>query len=209
MAHRKETLKDLAEWYPNQNCQPTHSVIRFIQSFKHLEKNQANQDERVQLCGRIESIRSLSKNLHFVDITGDSTWLQIKLSKQHFGDDVQDKVELLRRGDIASFRGFPSRTKAGELSLTAKSMTLLAPSLRILPTTNVGKRYRRRHLDFLVNPDLKKIFLTRSKVIKEIRAFLEEEDFFEVETPILWHNFGGALAKPFETYHHEVNDCFT
>ena len=103
--------------------------------------------------------------------------------------------------------GRPARTKSGELSVAATSVTMLAPCLRTLPATNFDishKRYTRRYLDFMTNHQSRNVIVTRAKVIKYLREFLEKRSFLEVETPILGHRVGGATARPFITWHNEM-----
>lgn len=122
---------------------------------------------------------------------------------------MKNDVDVLRRGDIIGINGFPCRTPAGEFSICARSITMLAPCLRkpVNPHValgNVDKRYRNRHLDFLANPEKKDIFRIRALIIREIRNFFEEMRFLEVETPIVDYKFGGALARPFKTFHNDL-----
>ena len=103
--------------------------------------------------------------------------------------------------------GRPARTKSGELSVAATSVTMLAPCLRTLPATNFDishKRYTRRYLDFMTNHQSRNVIVTRAKVIKYLREFLENRSFLEVETPILGDRVGGATARPFVTWHNEM-----
>ena len=103
--------------------------------------------------------------------------------------------------------GVPTRTKSGELSLQVSRIKLLAPCLRNLPSTNYDlshKRFKKRYLDFMLNQKSRDIIITRSKVIRFIRKYLEERRFLEVETPILGVNVGGATARPFYTWHNEM-----
>ena len=203
---RRNSLKNVKDWYPNSNCQPTHRISKVLEQFSSLEKTESKREENLKICGRVSSIRYHGKNLCFLDVIDREERIQIKLSRADYptSGDFDEAVDIVRRGDIVRFEGFPLRTKAGELSLSATSVEILAPCLRIMPKKNVKMRFRKRHVDFLVNPETRSIFLTRSKIIREIRSFLEEEEFVEVETPVLGTKFGGALARPFKSFHNDV-----
>ena len=114
-------------------------------------------------------------------------------------------------GDILGVKGTVFKTKTGEISIHAEEVTLLSKSLRVLPEkfhglTNTDMRYRQRYVDLIVNPEVKDTFVKRSKIIKEIRNFLDGRGFMEVETPMLVSNAGGAAARPFETHYNALNE---
>jgi len=114
-------------------------------------------------------------------------------------------------GDIFGLEGFAFRTRTGEISIHAEKMTLLSKSLQILPEkfhglTDTDTRYRQRYVDLIMNPESKETFIKRSKIIKEIRNFLDGRGFMEVETPMLVSNAGGAAARPFETHYNALNE---
>jgi len=193
--------------YPHTFPARNIAVAEFVEKYSHLGKGQDLADVEAGVAGRIYSIRSASRNLHFIDIGEGDARLQVKASAQTLGQHVTDMVGRLRRGDILGVRGHPTRTKAGELSLAAAELQVLAPCLHTMPRPhhkleNTDKRFRRRYLDFMVNPECRQILRTRAAVLAEIRAFLDEEGFLEVETPVLTPGFGGAAARPFRTHHH-------
>ena len=114
-------------------------------------------------------------------------------------------------GDIFGIKGFIFRTKTGEISVHAEEITLLSKSLQVLPEkfhgiTDTDMRYRQRYVDLIMNPEVKETFVKRSKIIKEIRKFLDGRDFMEVETPTLVSNAGGAAARPFETHYNALDE---
>ena len=114
-------------------------------------------------------------------------------------------------GDIVGIKGYPFKTKTGEMSIHATEVTLLTKSLQILPEkhhglTNTDLRYRQRYLDLIMNQEAKDVFVKRSKIISEIRRYLDGQGFMEVETPMLVHNAGGAAARPFETHFNALDE---
>ena len=186
------------------------TVPQFIEKYSHLEKEVVSEDI-VSVAGRVLSKRSSSNALMFIDLHDSQTKLQIMLNKAKY-EDKQDFVSLTKmiyRGDIVGFVGHPTRTKTGELSLIPTSGQILSPCLHMLPTNHYGLedqeiRYRKRYLDLIVNPENVKNFILRSKVIKAIRKYLDDQGFLEVETPILNTIPGGATARPFITHHNQL-----
>ncbi|MCX8076163.1 MAG: lysine--tRNA ligase [Aquificaceae bacterium] len=179
-----------------------------LQSIKLLKSSYDLEPEReeVSLGGRLVTLRSMGKALfgHLQDATGR---IQIYLSKDTVGEDAfKEFEELVDTGDILGVKGRLFRTNTGELTVEVKSYTLLAKSLHAMPEKwhglkDVEVRYRQRYLDLISNEEARRIFLIRSKLVQEIRNFLNKEGFLEVETPILQHVASGANAKPFLTYH--------
>lgn len=135
--------------------------------------------------------------------------LQVKLKDDHFyaGEAFLEDFKFIKRGDIIGVEGVPVRTDSGELSVLCKRFTVLTPTLSQMPSgilQRIEGRLRRRHMDLMMNPEIRSIFRTRSKVIQHIRDFLIEKDFLEMETPTLINGVGGASATPFTTRHHEL-----
>jgi lysyl-tRNA synthetase, class II len=149
--------------------------------------------------------RKASSSLMFLDIESNGDKLQVVLNEKSVGD---LSSYSLRRGSIIGIEGEPGHTQAGEFSLFAKSLTHLAECDQSLPMTNWDhkktlkdgeKRFRERHLDLIVNNELKQFFIRRARILSFFRKFLTDRDFLEVETPILNAQAGGALARPFLT----------
>ena len=191
-----------------------------IDSFKdpQNEEETAKQKEKiVSVAGRISTIRTMGK-ASFCHIKDEKGKIQIYIRKDDVGE-VQYKVfKLLDIGDIIGVRGFVFRTKMGEISIHATSIELLTKSIRPLPVVkeeitesgekiihdafaDVELRYRQRYIDLVVNDNVKDTFIKRTKIIQSIKKTLENNGFFEVETPTLQSIYGGANAKPFVTHH--------
>ncbi|MFQ6122779.1 MAG: lysine--tRNA ligase, partial [Dehalococcoidales bacterium] len=166
----------------------------------------------VSVAGRIMANRPMGK-INFLDLRDSSGKIQL-----YFHSDLLDEANLkllndIDIGDIVGATGKLFRTKTGEPTIEVKDFTLLAKSLQPLPEkwhglSDVDKRYRQRYLDLISNPEAKETFRVRSQVITAIRHFLNERGFIEVETPVLQPSAGGALARPFTTHHHALDQDF-
>ena len=163
----------------------------------------------VRVAGRMMSKRVMGKAsfAHLRDAQGD---LQLFVRRDLLGDEPYAAFKKLDMGDVIGVEGEVYRTKAGELSVRATSVTLLAKSLRPLPEkfhglTDTEMRYRQRYVDLIANPEVKNTFVKRSQIMKEIRAYLDENGFLEVDTPILTPFEIGASARPFLTHHNTLN----
>ena len=137
--------------------------------------------------------------------------IQIYVARDAIGEDLYATFKKSDIGDIWGVKGYAFRTKTGEISIHAEEMTLLSKSLQILPEkfhglTDTDMRYRQRYIDLIMNQESKEVFVKRSKILKEIRNFLADRDFMEVETPMLVANAGGAAARPFETHYNALNE---
>ena len=145
------------------------------------------------------------------DKTGN---IQVYVARNELGDEPFEEYKDFKKmdiGDIVGVKGYPFVTKTGEKSIHATEVTLLSKSLQILPEkhhglTNTDLRYRQRYLDLIMNPEVKETFIKRSKIISEIRKYLDGQGFMEVETPMLVHNAGGAAARPFETHFNALDE---
>lgn len=185
----------------------THSLNALIEEYGSLEAGEHG-DEEVSTAGRIRAIRRHGK-ASFVVIDDGSASFQLYLGIDHLGPKY-DQFLSLDIGDIVGVRGPVFRTRRGELSVDLKDYELLTKSLQPLPEKwhglkDVEIRYRRRYVDLLVNPEVKKVFDQRIKIIRAIRDFFNERGFLEVETPMLQPIPGGATAKPFITFHNALD----
>ena len=195
----------------------SHSSQHILSGF--TDEN-AQDFSSVRLAGRIMAIRKMGKAT-FCHLQDDAGRIQIYLKK----DDIPDFYDILGNldiGDIIGVSGHVFRTKTGEISVWAKQAILLCKSLRVLPiakeeTDEQGNkvvydafadkelRYRKRYVDLIVNPEVKDVFVKRSKIISTMRRFFEERGWLEVETPILQPLYGGATARPFITHHNALD----
>ena len=184
----------------------THLCADIVERFEELE----NTD--VSVCARMMSRRDMGK-ANFIDLRDRSGRIQVYVKIDDIGEDVFAEYKKWDIGDIIEVKGFVFRTRRGEISIHAKALRLLSKSLLPLPEkfhglTNTDTRYRRRYLDLIVNPEVRDTFVKRSKIISEIRRYLDGEGFIEVETPILVSNAGGAAARPFFTHHNALGEDF-
>jgi lysyl-tRNA synthetase class 2 len=206
-----ESLKaDGIDLYPNdvRVADTTASVSeRFGQMTpEDLEKV----TERFTLAGRLMAIRDFGKGA-FITIQDRKGRLQAFLRKDRLGEKAFSLFKKLDIGDIVWIAGRVFKTKTGELTIDAEEngLRLLSKSLRPLPEkwhglTDIEIRYRQRHLDMIVNPEVRQVFHKRSRIISLIRRFMEERDFLEVETPMMQPKAGGAVARPFTTSHNAL-----
>ena len=162
----------------------------------------------VSVAGRIASLRGMGK-VTFFDLTDGSGKIQAMLRSNILGDEYE-LVKELDLGDLVGVEGPIIKTRTGEITVEAQSHTLLSKSLRPLPEKwhglrDIEQRYRQRYLDLIANADVKQIFLQRSHIIDAVRSFLNGRDFIEVDTPLLVPVAAGAMARPFITHHHALD----
>jgi len=191
--------------YPH-SYHPSHAVQEAIALFE--QQGESSQD--ISLAGRIMSKRSIGK-MSFLDIRDSSGKIQLSFRYDLLGKERYEFLQDIDIGDIIGAEGKLFRTKAGELTLEVSDFAMLCKSLRPLPEkwhglADVEKRYRQRYLDLISNEENKNIFILRSKIITSIRSFLDKQGFMEVETPVLQPHAGGALAHPFVTHHHALDE---
>ena len=171
--------------------------------------NEAEAGRTVALAGRMMSKRVMGK-ASFAHLRDDKGDIQLYVRRDELGEEAYAAFKKLDVGDIIGARGEVFRTKTGELSVRVTELTLLAKSLRPLPEkfhglTDTEMRYRQRYVDLIANPEVKDTFVKRSRILKEIRAYLDEKGFLEVDTPILTPFEIGASARPFITHHNTLN----
>ena len=210
---RKDKLKKLEEMgidpYP-QKYSPSHLSSIIISDYESLEGKDVN------VAGRIMSIRRMGKS-SFFHIQDGGGRLQIFIKRDDIGEDIYNHFKLLDIGDFVGVEGFIFKTKVNEISIHAKNLTVLCKSIRPLPIvkekedttfdafSDKEQRYRNRHLDLIVNTDIRDTFIKRANIIKSIRNYLDDLGFLEVETPVLQPLYGGANARPFTTHHNSLD----
>ena len=182
----------------------THHSAEIKDDFDALE------GKEVVVAGRMMSKRIMGK-ASFCNVQDLKGGIQCYVARDAVGEDSYKDFKKFDIGDIIGVRGEVFKTKTGEISIHASAVTLLSKSLQVLPEkfhglTNTDMRYRQRYVDLIVNPEVKDTFVKRSKIIKEIRNFLDGRGFMEVETPMLVSNAGGAAARPFETHYNALNE---
>jgi lysyl-tRNA synthetase class 2 len=214
---RREKLQKLADMDVNPYAyvfeQEDHSA-EIIENFDNLENSV------VSVAGRMMSVRLMGKAafFHLQDRLGK---IQIYIRQDKVGEKTYELYKLLDIGDLVGVEGTVFKTHTGEISILAEKFHLLAKSLRPLPIVkekieeeerkvydqfaDIEMRYRQRYVDLLVNPEVKDVFITRTKIIRAIRNFLDGHDFLEVETPVLQPIYGGATARPFMTHHNTLD----
>lgn len=204
---RHEKLARLVEIDKNP-----YEIVKFDKDTNALDiKNNYEKYEGkvVTLAGRMISRRIMGK-ASFANLLDGTGSIQLYVSKNDIGEDDYAEFKKYDIGDIIGVTGLVFTTKTGENSVHSHSVCLLSKSLLPLPEkyhglTNTDMRYRQRYVDLIANPEVKKTFITRSKIISSIRAFLDSRDFLEVETPILNTIPGGASARPFVTHHNTLD----
>ena len=164
----------------------------------------------VSIAGRMMSKRVMGK-ASFCNVQDKLGNIQVYVARDAIGEEPYADFKKLDMGDIIGVKGYAFRTKMGEVSIHAESLTLLSKSLQILPEkyhglTNTDLRYRQRYVDLIMNEEAKDTFIKRSKIISSIRRYLDGQGFMEVETPMLVANAGGAAARPFETHFNALDE---
>jgi lysyl-tRNA synthetase, class II len=180
------------------------------QSFgQHEDEHLRAEDIRVSVSGRMMAKRVMGK-ASFVKLQDRTGQIQLRLERDRLPEGVYQDFKKWDVGDIVGASGHLFKTKTGELTIRAENVRLLVKSLRPLPEKFHGladqeTRYRRRYVDLIVNEESRNVFRTRSRIITYIRAFLESQDFLEVETPMMQTAPGGAIARPFTTHHNALD----
>ena len=214
---RHEELSELQE----KNIEAFAYSYDVDNNSKNIKDNFSNLEQKnVKIAGRIMAIRRMGK-ASFCHIQDNEGRIQLYLKKDELGE-MYAAFKLLDIGDIIGVEGFVFKTKTGEISVHVKALKVLAKSIRPIPIPkevvdeNGNKttfdqfsdkelRYRQRYLDLILNPEVKEVFIKRSRIVTEVRRFLDDNGLVEVETPILQPLYGGASARPFITHHNTLD----
>ena len=204
---RREKLANLQEMdmdpFKIVKCDVTNHSVEIKENFEEFE------GKTVSVAGRVMSKRVMGK-ASFCDVQDRDGRIQCYVTRDSLGEDSYKLFKKYDIGDIVCVKGYVFKTQKEEISVHAEEVTLLSKSLQVLPEKFHGLkdqdlRYRQRYVDLIVNPETKKNFITRGKVIKTVRNYLDNLDFLEVETPILQTIPGGASARPFITHHNTLD----
>jgi lysyl-tRNA synthetase class 2 len=208
-----ESLKaDGIELYPN-DARVKDTAASIITRFAHMDSEALGMiAERFAIAGRMMAIRDFGKG-SFVIVQDRTGRLQAFVRKNQVGEEAYSLFKRLDVGDIIFVAGKIFRTRTNELTVDCDELRLLSKAIRPLPEkwhglTDIETKYRQRHLDLIVNPHTKEVFVKRSRIIHLIRCFMEERDFLEVETPMMQPKAGGAMARPFKTHHNALGMDF-
>jgi len=211
-ANRAEKLERLrqegVDIFPRR-AERTHSVTDIVSAFSSLTREELEAKSiSVEVPGRILSVRRMGRATFF-HISDSRARLQAYIREEAVGPELYRRFSLFDIGDIVSVKGHLFKTKTGELTVQAESFTFLAKCLHPLPEKwhglqDVELRFRRRYLDLIMNPEVGEAFRLRSAIIRRLRRFFDERGYIEVETPMMQPIPGGALAKPFKTFHNAL-----
>jgi len=219
---RRNSLEELKKIginpYPADLFEVNANSEDILNNFSEEKKN----FQDVQFAGRLMSRRIMGK-ASFAELQDAKGKIQLYFNRDEICEG-EDKIlynivfkKLLDIGDIIGINGFVFKTRVGEISVHVKKFTVLSKSIRPIPIVKTKdkkifdsfsdpeQRYRQRSLDLIVNPNIKKTFITRTKVINSMREFLNKREYLEVETPILQEIYGGASARPFKTFHNTLD----
>ena len=205
---RREKLANLIEAGKNPfeitKCDVTHHSMDIKDNYDEME------GKTVTIAGRMMFKRVMGK-ASFCNVQDLKGSIQAYVARDNIGEDSYKDFKKYDVGDLLSVTGEVFKTKTGEISIHATEVVLLSKSLQILPEkfhglTDTDIRYRQRYVDLIMNQDVKETFIKRSKILREIRNFLADRDFMEVETPMLVANAGGAAARPFETHYNALDE---
>ncbi|AGB40162.1 lysyl-tRNA synthetase (class II) [Halobacteroides halobius DSM 5150] len=208
MLKRRRKLDNLKEEGINaygNDFNRSHTVEDVVEDYDQLREEKV----MVKVAGRIMAVRNHGKS-SFADLKDMSGKVQLYVKEGNVGEEGYELFNDLDIGDQIGIEGLLFKTRQGEVTIQVEEFKVLAKSLRPLPEkwhglTDVEKRYRQRYVDLIVNDDVQQNFIIRSKILHKIREYLEEEDFLEVQTPLMHSVAGGAAARPFVTHHNALD----
>jgi lysyl-tRNA synthetase class 2 len=204
-----DTLRETGNAFPNDFRRNALAEELQLTFEEHDDETLREENVVVAVAGRMMVKRVMGK-ASFIKLQDRSGQIQARLERDHLPEGVYQDFKKWDVGDIVAVRGALFRTKTGELTVLADEVRLLSKSLRPLPEKFHGladqeTRYRQRYVDLIVNEDSRNVFRTRSAVVAYIRAFLDAQDYLEVETPMMQVTQGGAVARPFTTHHNALD----
>ncbi len=187
----------------------THTIPQILTEYGSRPAEELEPKVVVRLAGRIQTVRRMGK-AGFLHLAQGGERLQIYVKKDAVGENDFKLYQNLDLGDLIGVEGYLFRTRTGELSVHVEKIYFLAKTLLAMPEKfhgleDVELRYRQRYLDLIANPDSRKVFITRARIISSMRRQLEERGFVEVETPMMQPLYGGATARPFRTHHNTLD----
>ncbi len=210
---RREKLKQIEALgqpiYPTK-YEFTHAIPQIVADYSDKTAEQLeNPRVNVRVAGRIMAIRLMGK-AGFAHLQQGGRRLQIYVKKDAVGETSFELYKLLDLGDHVGVSGYLFRTRTGELSIHVEEITFLSKDLLPLPEkwhglTDVELRYRQRYVDLVMNPEVREVFLKRSRLVQSLRRFMDAQGFVEVETPMMQPIAGGAVARPFVTHHNTLD----
>ncbi|HYE57578.1 MAG TPA: amino acid--tRNA ligase-related protein, partial [Rhodothermales bacterium] len=231
-AQRRQTRRELEnlgiEPFPAHGWDVTAHAVDILATYDDTRHTPAEGAEDgpyvVSIAGRVMSLRVMGKAAFF-HVADESGQIQVYARRSDVGEEFYDALvkKRLDLGDFVGIEGFVFRTRAGEVSVHARRVVLLAKALRPLPiekevvdeetgetrtfneVTDVEFRYRQRYADLALHPEVRKVFRQRARMVKALRDFLDAHDYVEVETPVLQPVYGGASARPFKTHHNALD----
>ncbi len=211
-AEKRRKLNDLRNLgldpFPHE-FNRTHTVNMVVKAHENLQTGESKPDSQVVMAGRLMTVRTMGK-ASFFNFQDQSGAFQGYVRIEELSESDRKFFDLVDIGDFVGVSGFIFKTKKGELSVHCKTFQILCKTLEPLPEkyhglANIELKYRQRHLDLIMNEESRKVFETRSLIIREVRRFLDDRGFLEVETPVLQPLYGGAAAHPFTTHHRALD----
>lgn len=202
------------EPYPPRSTR-THTSVEALTRYAEIEDDleDGRDSEQITVAGRVQTIRDMGRSI-FTHLEDGHGRIQIYLRKNGLLEsDIALFSDYVDRGDFIEARGCLFRTRTGEITLEVAHWRMLSKAISPPPEkwhglSDVEERYRRRYVDLLSNPEVREVFRTRTRMITAIRSYLDQQGFLEVETPTLQPLYGGALARPFTTYHNSLEQTF-
>ncbi len=187
----------------------TQTIPEILRGYGAKSAEELSPEVRVRIAGRVMTVRHMGK-AGFAHLQQEGERLQIYVKKDAVGERDYRLFQMLDIGDIIGVEGYLFRTRTGELSVHAERLEFLSKTLLSMPEKwhgleDVETRYRQRYLDLIANPDVRKVFVTRARIIRSLRRELEARGFIEVETPMMQPIYGGAAARPFVTHHNTLD----